>query len=147
MNIVEKFIRYAKIDTQSNPNSNSWPSTLKQKNLSMLLVEELKQMNLDAYLDEFGYVYAKIPANTEGKRPIGFIAHVDTSFDAPGDNVKPRIIKNYQGEEIVLNSQYKMDPKTFNSLNDVIGDDIIVTDGNTLLGADDKAGIDRKSVV
>lgn len=141
MNIVEKFIRYAKIDTQSNPNSNSWPSTFKQKDLSILLVEELKEMGLNAFLDEFGYVYAKVPANVKGKRPIGFIAHVDTSFDAPGNNVNPRIIKNYHGQEIILNSNYKMDPKTFKSLNDVIGDDIIVTDGNTLLGADDKAGI------
>lgn len=98
-------------------------------------------MKLDAFMDKYGYVYAKIPANTKGKRPVGFIAHVDTSYDAPGNNVKPRIIKNYQGEEIVLNEQYKMSPDKFDCLNDVVGDDIIVTDGNTLLGADNKAGV------
>lgn len=141
MDIVKRFINYAKIDTQSDPNSYTIPSTSKQKDLSRLLVEELKEMKLDAFMDKYGYVYAKIPANTKGKRPVGFIAHVDTSYDAPGNNVKPRIIKNYQGEEIVLNEQYKMSPDKFDCLNDVVGDDIIVTDGNTLLGADDKAGV------
>jgi tripeptide aminopeptidase len=141
MDIVKRFINYAKIDTQSDPNSDTIPSTSKQKDLSRLLVEELKEMKLDAFMDKYGYVYAKIPANTKGKRPVGFIAHVDTSYDAPGNNVKPRIIKNYQGEEIVLNEQYKMSPDKFDCLNDVVGDDIIVTDGNTLLGADDKAGV------
>lgn len=141
MDIVKRFINYAKIDTQSDPNSDTIPSTSKQKDLSRLLVEELKEMKLDAFMDEYGYVYAKIPANTKGKRPVGFIAHVDTSYDAPGNNVKPRIIKNYQGEEIVLNEQYKMSPDKFDCLNDVVGDDIIVTDGNTLLGADNKAGV------
>ncbi|HHV33642.1 MAG TPA: peptidase T [Acholeplasma sp.] len=141
MDIVKRFINYAKIDTQSDPNSDTIPSTSKQKDLSRLLVEELKEMKLDAFMDKYGYVYAKIPANTKGKRPVGFIAHVDTSYDAPGNNVKPRIIKNYQGEEIVLNEQYKMSPDKFDCLNDVIGDDIIVTDGNTLLGADNKAGV------
>ena len=141
MDIVKRFINYAKIDTQSDPNSDTIPSTSKQKDLSRLLVEELKEMKLDAFMDKYGYVYAKIPANTKGKRPVGFIAHVDTSYDAPGNNVNPRIIKNYQGEEIVLNEQYKMSPDKFDCLNDVIGDDIIVTDGNTLLGADNKAGV------
>lgn len=141
MNIVNRFINYAKIDTQSDPNSNTIPSTDKQKDLSKLLVKELKELNIDAFLDEFGYVYAKIPGNVTGKRPIGFIAHVDTSFDAPGEGVNPRIIKKYDGSEIVLNNDYKMSPKTFDVLNDVIGDDIIVTDGKTLLGADNKAGV------
>ena len=141
MDIVKRFINYAKIDTQSDPNSDTIPSTSKQKDLSRLLVEELKEMKLDAFMDKYCYVYAKIPANTKGKRPVGFIAHVDTSYDAPGNNVKPRIIKNYQGEEIVLNEQYKMSPDKFDCLNDVVGDDIIVTDGNTLLGADNKAGV------
>lgn len=141
MDIVKRFINYAKIDTQSDPSSDTIPSTSKQKDLSRLLVEELKEMKLDAFMDKYGYVYAKIPANTKGKRPVGFIAHVDTSYDAPGNNVKPRIIKNYQGEEIVLNEQYKMSPDKFDCLNDVVGDDIIVTDGNTLLGADNKAGV------
>lgn len=141
MNIVDRFINYAKIDTQSDPNSNTVPSTDKQKDLSKLLVKELKELNIEAFLDEFGYVYAKIPGNVTSKRPIGFIAHVDTSFDAPGKDVNPRIIKKYDGSEIVLNNDYKMSPKTFDVLNDVIGDDIIVTDGKTLLGADNKAGV------
>lgn len=141
MDIVKRFITYAKIDTQSNPNSSSFPSTLKQKDLSKLLLKELKEMKIASFLDDFGYVYAKIPANTKDKKPIGFIAHVDTSFDAPGENVKPRVIKNYQGEKIILNDKYQMSPESFTVLNDVIGDDIIVTDGNTLLGADNKAGV------
>lgn len=141
MDIVKRFINYAKIDTQSDPNSTTSPSTSKQKDLSLLLVEELKEMNLDAFLDDYGYVYAHVEKTTENATPIGFIAHVDTSFDAPGKNVNPRIISNYNGEEIILNEEYKMSPKTFTVLNDVIGDDIIVTDGNTLLGADNKAGV------
>ncbi len=141
MDIVKRFLNYVKIDTQSDPNSTTMPSTFKQKDLSKILVEELKDLGLDAYLDEYGYVYAKIKKNVEGKRPIGFVAHVDTSFDAPGANVSPRIIEKYDGGEIVLNKDYKMDPSTFSDLNYVINEDIIVTDGNTLLGADNKAGI------
>lgn len=141
MNIVDRFINYAKIDTQSDPNSNTIPSTSKQKDLSELLVKELQEMGINAFLDEFGYVYAKIDGNASNKRPVGFIAHVDTSFDAPGKGVNPRIIKKYDGSKIVLNENYKMSPETFEVLNDVIGDDIIVTDGNTLLGADNKAGV------
>lgn len=142
MNILNKFLRYVKIDTQSNPYSKTSPSTEKQKELSLLLVKELKEMGLDAFMCKDGYVYSKIPKNTDkAKYNIGFIAHVDTSFDAPGTNVNPRIIKNYDGGTIILNDFYQMDPQEFPNLLEVIGDDLIVTDGNTLLGADDKAGV------
>lgn len=142
MNILNKFLRYVKIDTQSNPYSKTSPSTEKQKELSLLLVKELKEMGLDAFMCKDGYVYSKIPKNTnKAKYNIGFIAHVDTSFDAPGANVNPRIIKNYDGGTIVLNDFYQMNPQEFPNLLEVIGDDLIVTDGNTLLGADDKAGV------
>jgi len=142
MNILNKFLRYVKIDTQSNPYSKTSPSTEKQKELSLLLVKELIEMGLDAFMCKDGYVYSKIPKNTnKAKYNIGFIAHVDTSFDAPGANVNPRIIKNYDGGTIVLNDFYQMNPQEFPNLLEVIGDDLIVTDGNTLLGADDKAGV------
>ncbi|MFP4177744.1 MAG: peptidase T [Acholeplasmataceae bacterium] len=139
--LIERFLRYVRIDTQSNPDVATSPSTEKQKDLSRLLVKELRSFGLDASLDEHGYVYAKIEGNVKGAPAIGFIAHVDTSPDAPGQDVKPRIIANYGGEEIVLNDTYRMSPKDYPSLSDVIGDDIIVTDGTTLLGADDKCGV------
>ena len=142
MNILNKFLRYVKIDTQSNPYSKTSPSTEKQKELSLLLVKELIEMGLDAFMCKDGYVYSKIPKNTnKAKYNIGFIAHVDTSFDAPGANVNSRIIKNYDGGTIVLNDFYQINPQEFPNLLEVIGDDLIVTDGNTLLGADDKAGV------
>lgn len=139
--LIDRFIRYVKIDTQSDHESNTFPSTDKQKDLSKLLVKELKEMGLDAFLDKNGYVYAKINKTVEGKKAIGFIAHVDTSPDAPGKNVNPRIIKNYDGSTIKLNEELSMNPMQFPSLSRVIGDDIVVTDGHTLLGADDKAGV------
>lgn len=140
--LVERFLRYVKIDTQSDPNSNTVPSTEKQKDLSRLLVKELNEIGVNAFLDDFGYVYAKLESNvSHDVTPIGFIAHVDTSFDAPGANVKPRIIKNYDGSDIKLNDYITMNSKNSPALKKVIGDDIIVTDGNTLLGADDKAGV------
>ena len=140
--LTARFLRYVKIDTQSNPYIDSTPSTEKQKDLSKLLVEELHQMGYqDAYLDDLGYTYLKIEKNKKGITPIGFVSHVDTSFDAPGHPVNPRVIENYQGDVIKLNDSLDMHPKQFPSLNHVIGDDIIVTDGNTLLGADDKCGV------
>lgn len=141
MNIIDRFISYVKIDTQSDPNSQTFPSTLKQKDLGKVLLKELKELNLEAFMDDYGYVYAKLPKTIEGKPAIGFVAHMDTSFDAPGYPVKPRIIPNYDGSQIKLNESLSMNKESFPSLNDVIGDDIIVTDGNTLLGADNKAGI------
>src|SRR5690554_1337320 len=140
--LQERFLRYVKIDTQSDPNSTTFPSTLKQLDLSKLLVEEISSMGFDARLDKDGYVYAKIDSNIDKKVPsIGFIAHVDTSPDAPGKDVNPRIIKNYDGSLIKLNDTFQMHPDKYPSLKKVIGEDIIVTDGNTLLGADDKAGV------
>lgn len=141
MTVLDKFLRYTKIDTQSDSASMTTPSTLKQLDLSNLLVKELNQMGLESVLKD-GYVYTKIAKNTnKDSYSIGFIAHVDTAPDAPGNNVKPRIIKNYDGKTIVLNDFYQMDPVEFEVLNEVIGDDLVVTDGNTLLGADDKAGV------
>src|SRR5690554_1032282 len=140
--LTKRFIDYVKIDTQSDPNSSQTPSTEKQKDLSKLLVKELTQMGYEAILDEYGYVYTKVLSNTTNKvQALGLVAHVDTSFDASGTNVTPRIIKAYNGSEIVLNDNLKMSPKTDPVLNKVIGDDIIVTNGHTLLGADDKAGV------
>lgn len=140
--LIEKFIRYVKIDTQSDFTSNTVPSTMKQKDLSRLLVSELKEMGLEAHLDDFGYVYTKLESNLDYEvTPIGFIAHVDTSPDAPGANVNPKIIKKYDGGDIVLNENITMNPENSEALNHVIGEDIIVTDGTTLLGADDKAGV------
>ena len=139
--LIERFIKYVKVDTQSDHESSTFPSTEKQKNLSLILVNELKAMGVDAFLDDYGYVYARIHKNTEGAPAIGFVAHVDTSPDAPGLNVNPRIIKNYDGSSIQLNDKLSMEPAKYPSLARVIGDDIIVTDGNTLLGADDKCGV------
>lgn len=139
--LIERFIRYVKIDTQSDFEATTTPSTEKQKNLSKILVEELKMMGYDAFLDDLGYTYTKIPGNVTGATPIGFVAHVDTSPDAPGKHVNPRMIRNYDGKTIQLNEELSMDPKQFPSLLRVVGEDIIVTDGNTLLGADDKAGV------
>ena len=141
MDIVTRFINYAKIDTQSDPNSQTIPSTMKQKDLGRLLLKELKALNIESFMDQYGYVYGKINANETNHKSVGFIAHMDTSPDAPGKDVNPRIIKNYQGETIQLNDLLSMSPKNYPDLNYVIGDDIIVTDGETLLGADNKAGV------
>ena len=143
--VLNKFLRYVAIDTQSDENSATQPSTTKQLNLSKLLVKELKAMGIeDAALDEFGYVMATIPANTKKKIPtIGFIAHVDTSPDLSGENIKPQIIENYNGKDIVLNKEKEINLtlKNFPELAEFKGKTLITTDGTTLLGADDKAGI------
>ncbi len=143
MNLLDRFLNYVKIDTQSNPEVESCPSTEKQKDLGHLLVKELKELGVDnAYMDQHGYVYGLIPSNSQKQiTPIGFIAHMDTSPDAPGAHVNPRIIKNYDGGVIKLNETLSMDPQKFTALRHVVGDDLVVTDGNTLLGADDKAGV------
>jgi tripeptide aminopeptidase len=143
--VTERFLRYTAIDTQSDPTSTSFPSTEKQKNLGALLVSELKEMGLqDAHLDQFGYVYASIPGNTNKKVPvICFCSHMDTSPDCSGENVKAIIHENYQGMDIILpddrNQIIKM--KEHPDLKDQIGNDIITASGTTLLGADNKAGI------
>lgn len=136
---IDRFIRYAKIDTQSNDKTGTTPSTKKQKNLSKLLVEELKQLGLsDAYMDEYGIVYAHL--NGEGDK-IGLNAHIDTALEVTGEGVNPQIRKNYDGGDIVLNEKYVLSPKQFPFLTRFKGCDLVTTDGNTLLGADDKAGI------
>ncbi len=143
--VTERFLRYAVIDTQSDPYSPTSPSTEKQKNLGRLLAAELKALGLeDAHLDEYGYVYATIPATTRKKAPvICFCAHMDTSPDCTGKDVKPQIVKNYRGGDIVLPADPTQVIRVADNpaLNDQIGNDIITTDGTTLLGADNKAGV------
>ena len=137
---IDRFIRYAKIDTQSDDTTGTTPSTEKQKNLSRLLVEELKELGLaDAHMNEYGIVYAHLKG--EGQEKVGLNAHIDTALEVSGENVSPRIVKDYDGGDIVLNETYVLSPKQFPSLKNHIGHDLVVTDGNTLLGADDKAGI------
>lgn len=143
--VTDRFISYAKIDTQSDPTSATCPSTEKQKNLSKLLVEELKAMGIaDAELDQHGYVYATIPSNTTKNVPvICFCSHVDTSPDCTGLNVNPVIHKKYNGGDIVLPNDKTQVIKfsEHEALKEQIGNDIITTDGTTLLGADNKAGV------
>ncbi|MFH1194124.1 MAG: peptidase T [bacterium] len=142
---VERFIKYAKIDTQSNEDSKTFPSDPKQTELSKLLVDDLKGIGIaDVYLNDNGYVHATLPANTNKNVPvIGFIAHVDTSPAVSGTNVNPIIHKNYQGGDIILPKDPSkiIDAAGNPELQEMIGLDIITTDGTTLLGADDKAGI------
>jgi len=144
--VLDRFLTYVAIDTQSEYNPKTFPSTEKQKDLGRLLVEELKGLGAeDVYLSENGCVYGRIPANYENcKAPsIGFSAHVDTTPEQPGKNVKARVIKNYDGKDIVLNEKENivMEVSKFPHLKNYIGNDLVVTDGTTLLGADDKAGI------
>jgi tripeptide aminopeptidase len=143
--VAERFIRYARIDTQSSEKSTTCPSTNKQFNLAKVLKDELAEMGVTkTELDENGYLFATISANTTAKIPaIGFIAHMDTSPDMPSENVKPIIIKDYSGKDIILNLEKNivLSPAEFPELLNYVGQDLIVTDGNTLLGADDKAGI------
>ena len=142
---ADRFMRYVQIDTQSDALSETHPSTEKQKDLSRVLVEELKNMGIqDAHLDEFGYVYATIPATTKKNVPIVcFCSHVDTAPDASGTSVKPILHKNYDGRDIVLpdDTAQVITTKEHPYLEGKIGDDIITASGTTLLGADDKAGI------
>lgn len=144
MNIVERFLDYVRFDTQSSEESDTTPSTPKQMRFAQYLCEQLRAIGLaDVYLDPYGYLYATLPSNVEHPCPtIGFISHYDTSPDASGENVRPRIVKNYDGGPIVLGESGRVtDPQTFPELRQHIGEDLIVTDGTTLLGADDKAGI------
>ncbi|QEK53325.1 peptidase T [Pedobacter aquae] len=143
--VIERFLRYVQIDTQSNPYSETVPSTAKQKNLGRLLVKELQEIGLqDAEMDENGYVYASIPSNTDKQVPvIFFCSHMDTSPDCSGENVKPIIHKNYQGEDIILPDDASVILKMTEhpDLTHQIGNDIITASGKTLLGADNKAGL------
>lgn len=141
--VIDRFIRYAKIDTQSNPESSTTPSTEKQFDLLNVLKDELSEIGLtEISLDENGYLFATLPANTDKKIPtIGFLAHVDTSPDFSGANVNPQRIDNYDGGDIQLNDDVVMSPTYFPNLKNYVGQTLITTDGTTLLGADDKAGI------
>ena len=136
---IERFIRYAKIDTQADENTGTTPSTEKQKNLSRLLVKELKELGLDdAYMDEWGIVYAHLDGEGD---VIGLNAHVDTALEVTDENVNPRIVEKWDGKDIKLNEKYTLSVEQFPHLKEHVGKDLVVTDGNTLLGADDKAGI------
>jgi tripeptide aminopeptidase len=143
--VTERFLRYVVIDTQSDPASPTCPSTEKQKNLGRLLATELQAMGIgDAHIDEYGYVYATIPANTDKKVPvICFCSHMDTSPDCTGKDVKPQIVRNYRGGDIVLPGDAAQVIRFADhpALADQIGNDIVTTDGTTLLGADNKAGL------
>lgn len=143
--LKQRLITYAKIDTQSDENSPTTPSTEKQWDLLRLLEGELREIGMeDIELDENGYLFATLPANTNKDVPtIGFLAHVDTATDFTGSNVKPQVVENYDGGDIVLNEELNivLSPEQFPSLKNYIGDTLITTDGTTLLGADDKAGI------
>jgi len=142
--VVERFLRYVKYDTQSAENSTTYPSTEKQKELGRQLVKELDETGLkDASIDDYGYVTATLPANNQRNRPIiGFIAHMDTSPELTGEDVKPQIHENYAGKDIILpgDGQVLRASENF-ELTQKLGDKIITSDGTTLLGADDKAGI------
>ncbi len=143
--VLDRFLRYVKIDTQSDPNSPTCPSTEKQKNLGKILVEELLAIGIsDAHMDEYGYVYATIPATTTKKIPvICFCAHMDTSPDCSGKDVKPQVHKNYEGKDIVLSGEPSQIIRLaeHEALKDQMGNDIVTSDGTTLLGADNKAGV------
>jgi tripeptide aminopeptidase len=143
--VTERFLRYVVIDTQSDPASPTCPSTEKQKNLGRLLARELRAMGIaDAHLDEFGYVYATIPATSDKQVPvICFCSHMDTSPDCTGTDVKPQIVRNYRGGDIVLPGDPSQIIRLADqpALADQIGNDIVTSDGTTLLGADNKAGL------
>ena len=145
MNVVDRFLEYVKFDTQSDELTNLTPSTPGQMVFAQYLEEKLKELGLkDVSLDENGYLMATLPGNmTEEVPTIGFISHLDTSPDMSGRHVKPRIVKNYDGSDIMLNADKEivLSPNQFPELLHYVGQDLIVTDGNTLLGADDKAGI------
>jgi tripeptide aminopeptidase len=143
--IIDRFISYVTIDTESDPNSNTTPSTKKQWNLANKLVDELKAIGMqEVTIDEHAYVMATLPSNVKEKVPtIGFVSHFDTTPDFTGANVNPQIIKNYDGSDIVLNKAQNivLSPSYFKDLLLYKGQTLITTDGLTLLGADDKAGI------
>lgn len=144
-NLLQRFLKYVQIDTQSDTDTGLTPSTFGQMEFARQLVDELKSVGLsDVGVDDNGYVMATLPATVEGDIPvIGFIAHMDTSPDFSGRHVRPRVIKNYQGGDIVLNDKegIVLAVNEFPELEDYKGQDLVVTDGNTLLGADDKAGV------
>ncbi len=142
--LLDRFLRYVAIETTSDENSETQPSAMREVDLLRMLRDELRQMGIEADLDEFGYVMATIPSNIDKPIPaIGFIAHVDTAPDASGKGIKPQIIPNYDGEDIVLNKEKNVVLRTaeFPEMKQYKGQTMITTDGTTLLGADDKAGV------
>lgn len=147
--VIERFLRYVKVDTESLSDQEAFPSTDKQKKLAQMLVDELKCMGAEnPHMDAYGYVYAAIPSTMQEETPsdgpiIGFIAHMDTSEAVSGKDVRPRIVENYDGGDIVLNEEKNLVLRRaeFPDLLRYTGQDLIVTDGTTLLGADDKAGV------
>ena len=143
--VVERFLEYVKFDTKSDETSNTVPSTEKQKKLGVRLVEELQEIGLEnVTMDDNGYVMGELPANCDKEIPtIGFIAHMDTAPDMSGANVNPQMVENYDGGDIILNKEHNiiLSPNDFPDLKDYVGKTLITTDGTTLLGADDKAGI------
>lgn len=147
---LKRFLNYVQIDTQSSRESDTYPSTSKQLNLARVLVAELEKIGLeDVRLDEWGYVTATLPANMDTPCPVvGFLAHMDTSPDASGEGVRPRVVEGYDGGDILLNAEKNiyLSPREFPELSKRVGEDLVVTDGTTLLGADDKAGVDHFDV-
>ena len=142
MNTTERFLKYVTFDTRSEQEVEQIPSTKKQFELANALADEMRQMGISGVrVDEHAYVYGFLPETAPGLPSLGFIAHMDTSPDAEGANVKPRIVNNYDGKDIQLNQTTALSPERFPALSRYVGQDIIVTDGNTLLGADDKAGV------
>lgn len=145
MTVTERFLKYVSYPTQSNGANDDIPSTPGQKVLGEQLATELRGLGIEAFMDDYGYVYGTLPATPgyENEPVIGLIAHMDTSDAARGDNIKPRIVDNYDGGDIILNNDplIIMSPKEFPNLKECIGLDLVVTDGTTLLGADNKAGI------
>ncbi|MGL4589164.1 MAG: peptidase T [Mycoplasmatales bacterium] len=141
--MINRFERYVKVHTTSDPQSTTVPSTKIQKDLAVILVQELKEFGISVdYDSERGYVYAKIPSNLDKNVPVvGFLAHMDTAPDLTGEFVNPQVISNYDGEVIKLNHEHSLDPEVFPELKNYTGKTLITTDGTTLLGADDKAGI------
>ncbi|MDR1226097.1 MAG: peptidase T [Prevotellaceae bacterium] len=143
--VLQKFLRYVSVDTQSDENSATFPSSEKQKTLLRMLAQELKDIKVpEVQVDKCGYVMARIPSNISSNTPaVGFIAHVDTSPDMPGADVKPQIIEKYEGKDIALNKERNivLSVAEFPELLDYVGQTLVTTDGTTLLGADDKAGV------
>lgn len=140
--LTNRFLKYVSINTKSDPMSGQRPSTKIQFNLLNILSEELEELGLSVDYDDInGYIYAKLPANIQGKQSIGFLAHVDTAPDFCGENVNPQIHENYDGQKLHIGNDCYLDPSIFGELSNYIGQTLITTDGTTLLGADDKAGI------
>ena len=144
-NLVNRFLKYVKINTMSDEQSTTYPSSSVQLDFAKILVEECKAIGLsDVTLDEYGYVMATLPSNIDAKVPtVGFIANMDTVPDYPGNHVNPQLVENYDGNTIILNAEKNitLNPVQFPILKDFVGETLITTDGTTVLGADDKAGI------